>query len=188
MGIWGWISQNWFDLITVVGIVGGLWFTAVSLRSEAKTRRIANLLTLTQNHRALWEVFYQNVQLTRILDPSADIASLPVNHGEEIYTTALIQHLFSAYRAMQSDLTIKPEGLRLDVREFFELPFPKPCGRKSNRFRTKISSRSSKVVCQKNRRERTALPSISGMLNHNYCCRQICRSFSDREKSCDARI
>ena len=125
MEIGGWVTQNWFTLLSAVGIIGGLWFTAVSLRSEAKTRRIANLLTLTQNQRELLKVFYHNLELTRILDPSADIKSLPVNQGEEIYTSALIQHLSSAYRAMQSDLTVKPEGLRLDVGAFFTLPIPK---------------------------------------------------------------
>jgi len=137
MGIWGWISQNWFSIFSTIGIIGGLWFTGISLRSEAKTRRIANLLTLTQNQRELWEVFYQNVQLTRILDPSADIASLPVNHGEEVYTSALIQHLSSAYRAMQSDLTIKPEGLRRDVHEFFQLPIPKSVWERIKPFQDK---------------------------------------------------
>jgi hypothetical protein len=134
MEIWGWISQNWFNLFSAVGIISGLWFTAISLRSETKTRRIANLLTLTHNQRELLQVFYQNLELTRILDASADTASLPVNRGEKIYTSALIQHLSSAYRAMQSDLTVKPEGLRRDVREFFELPIPKAVWEKTKRF------------------------------------------------------
>jgi hypothetical protein len=38
-----WISENWFNLFSAVGIIGSLWFTAVSLRSDTKTRRIANL-------------------------------------------------------------------------------------------------------------------------------------------------
>jgi hypothetical protein len=120
-----WLAQNWFDLLSVIGIVGGLLFTAISLHSEAKTRRVANLLTLTQNHRELWKVFYQNVQLTRILDASADLSSAPVNRGEEIYVNVLVQHLSSVYQAMKSDLTIKAEGLRRDVRNFFALPIPK---------------------------------------------------------------
>ena len=134
MGIWGWISQNWFDLFSAVGIISGLWFTAISLRSETKTRRIANLLTLTHNQRELLQVFYKNLELTRILDASADTASPPINRGEMIYTSALIQHLSSAYRAMQSDLTVKPEGLRRDVREFFELPIPKAVWEKIKPF------------------------------------------------------
>jgi hypothetical protein len=47
MEIWGWASQNWFNLFSTVGIIGSLWFAAAALRSETKTRRIANLLTIT---------------------------------------------------------------------------------------------------------------------------------------------
>ena len=47
MGIWGWLAENSFNLLSAVGIIGGLCFTAHSLRSETKTRRIANLLALT---------------------------------------------------------------------------------------------------------------------------------------------
>ncbi len=51
MGILRWLAENWFTLLNVIGIVGGLFFTGHSLRSETKTRRVANLLSLTQAHR-----------------------------------------------------------------------------------------------------------------------------------------
>lgn len=124
METWGWVTKNWFDLLSTIGIVSGLVFTAVSLRLETKTRRVANLLTLTQNHRELWKAFYRNVDLSRILDASADIKSLAVNRGEEIYVNVVIQHLACVYRALKYDLTIKPEGIRRDVRGFFSLPIP----------------------------------------------------------------
>jgi hypothetical protein len=134
MEIWTWVSQNWFEFLSSIGIIGGLWFNAVSLHSETKTRRIANLLTLTGNQRELLKVFYQNQPLTRVLDPAADTASLPINRAEEMYVSAMIQHLSSAYRAMQSDLTIKPEGIHRDVREFFTLPIPKFVWEKIKKF------------------------------------------------------
>ena len=125
MGIGEWFLQNWFNLFSVIGVIGGLTFTAISVRSDTETRRIGNLLTLTNNQRQLLQVFYQKLELSRILDSSADTESLTVNRGEKIYTSALIQHLASTFRAMKSDLTVKPEGLRRDVREFFSLPIPK---------------------------------------------------------------
>ena len=134
MGIWAWVAQNWFELVSVVGIIGGLCFTAVSLHSEAKTRRIANLLTLTGNQRELLKVFYHDQPLTRVVDASTDTTSRPVSRGEEMYVNAMIQHLSSAYRAMQSDLTIKPEGINRDVREFFVLPIPKSVWGKLKEF------------------------------------------------------
>ena len=125
MGIGDWILQNWFNLFSVAGVIGGLVFTAISVRSDTETRRIANLLTLTNNQRELLQVFYQKLDLSRILDGSADTESVPVNRGEKIYTSALIQHLASTFRAMKSDLTVKPQGLQRDVRDFFGLPIPK---------------------------------------------------------------
>jgi hypothetical protein len=134
MGIGGWVTQNWFDLFSAVGIIGSLWFTAISLRSDAKTRRVANLLTMTQSHRELWMEFYHNPELRRVLDPAADVSSQPVTPGEREFVNLVLQHLSSVYQAMQSDLTVKPEGLRRDVHEFFELPIPKAVWEKMKPF------------------------------------------------------
>ena len=49
MGFSPWITENAFELLNALGIVGGLFFTAHSLRSETKTRRIANLLAIHIN-------------------------------------------------------------------------------------------------------------------------------------------
>ena len=49
-----WILQNWFNVLSAIGIVASLMFTAVSVRAGTETQRISNLLLLTQNHRKLW--------------------------------------------------------------------------------------------------------------------------------------
>ena len=120
-----WISANWFTGLSAVGIVGSLVFTAVSFRSETKTRRVANLLALTHNHRELWSELLLNPNLARMLDPAADLSQHPVTRDETIYINMVIQHLGSAYQAMKSGLVVKPEGVRQDVRSFFSLPIPK---------------------------------------------------------------
>jgi 5S rRNA maturation endonuclease (ribonuclease M5) len=62
MGIREWLSQNLFNLFTVVGILGSWWCSIVALRrqtkameSDAKARRASNLLAITANHRELWK-------------------------------------------------------------------------------------------------------------------------------------
>lgn len=125
MGIEGWLTQNWFDLLSAVGIVASLLFTAVSLHSETKTRRVANLLALTQNHRELWRGFYQNADLTRVWDSLADTQVNPPTLAEQEFVNVVIHHLSSVYRATRYDLTVKPEGMARDVRAFFSLPIPK---------------------------------------------------------------
>ena len=110
--------------LNAVGVVGGLFFTASALRSEAKTRRVANLLTITKNHRNIWADFYRNPELARVLDTAADVAKKPVTREEEIFVNLVILHTNSVFYAMKDELVVKLEGLRRDVWWFFSLPIP----------------------------------------------------------------
>ena len=124
MGIEEWISQNFFNLFSVAGIIGGLWFTAISLRSETKTRRVANLLTITANHREVWKEFFGKPELARVIEPSANVENQPVTPAEEFFVNMVISHTSSVYEALKDDLVIKQENLRRDVKSFFSLPVP----------------------------------------------------------------
>lgn len=125
MGGLRWTIENGFTLLNAVGVVGGLLFTGISLHSETKTRRVANLLTLMQNHRALWSEYFRNPQLARVLNATADTGKHPVNRDEEIFVNLVIQHLSSVFHALRDELVVKPEGLRRDVWWFFSLPIPR---------------------------------------------------------------
>ena len=124
MGIEEWISQNFFNLFSVAGIIGGLWFTAISLRSETKTRRVANLLTITANHREVWKECFGKPELARVIEPSANVENQPVTPAEEFFVNMVISHTSSVYEALKDDLVIKQENLRRDVKSFFSLPVP----------------------------------------------------------------
>lgn len=125
MEIGGWVSQNWFNLLSAVGIIGSLFFTAVALRSETKTRRIANLLAITANHREVWHEFLNNREMARVRDASADTAKQPITDREWIFVTMVIHHMSSVYYAMSDRLVIKVEGLRRDIAQFLSLPIPR---------------------------------------------------------------
>lgn len=117
-----WFAENWFNLLSAVGIVGSLLFTGFNIRSEAKTRRIANLIALTQNHRDIWQQMLRRPGIGRVLDEHADLNTMPVTREEEVFVNLVIQHLNVVFHAMRDDLTIQPEGLRRDVAWFFSLP------------------------------------------------------------------
>jgi hypothetical protein len=119
-----WLADNWFTYLNALGVVGGLCFTGYSLHSETKTRKIANLLTLAQSHREVWKEVLREPKLNRVLSVDVDTDREPVTREEEIFVTLVIQHLGIVFRAMKSDLTIDPEGLRRDVWQFFSLPIP----------------------------------------------------------------
>ena len=120
-----WLAENWFTLFNSVGVIGGLWFTAVSLHSETKTRRVANLLTITANYREVWKDFFRSPELARVIEPSADLSKQPVTPAEEFFVNLIISHISSVYEALKDELLTKQEGLRQDVRSFFSLPVPK---------------------------------------------------------------
>jgi hypothetical protein len=126
-----WFTENWFDLFSSLGIIGGLWFTAVSLRSETKTRRVANLLTITANYREIWKEFFQWPELVRVIDPSADLIKEPVTPDEEFFVNMVVSHTSSVYEALKDELLTKQEGLRRDVGLFFALPIPKAVWQKT---------------------------------------------------------
>ena len=126
-----WLTENWFNLFSSLGIIGGLWFTAVSLHSETKTRRIANLLAITANYREVWKEFFQFPELARVLDPAADVTKQPVTPAEEIFVGLIISQMASVYYATNDELLIKLEGSRRDMGLFFSLPVPKAVWTKS---------------------------------------------------------
>jgi hypothetical protein len=125
MGIGEWIFQNWFNLFSAVGIIGGLCFTAISLHSETETRRIANLLTITANHREVWKVFLNDKGLARVRDASADTTQQPVTDAERVFVSFVIFHMSSVFYAMNDQLVVTVEGLRRDIAQFFSLPIPR---------------------------------------------------------------
>jgi hypothetical protein len=124
MGIWGWLANNSFSLLSAIGIIGGLWFTALSFRSEAKTRRIANLINITGSHRDVWKVYFNSPDLVRVFDGRANISKHPINQKEEIFVNMVIAHIATVFYAMKNELVIKQEGLRRDVAQFMSLPIP----------------------------------------------------------------
>jgi hypothetical protein len=82
MGIVEWISQNWFESLTVTCGICGLWFSAFAIhqntkaqKEETKARKTSNLLAITANHREIWKEIFYRPDLSRVLDDSADVAN-----------------------------------------------------------------------------------------------------------------
>jgi hypothetical protein len=125
MPMGAWITENWFNLLSAVGIVGSLLFTAVSLRSSTKSRRISNLLTITSHHREIWSQLYHRPELARVKDATVDLTRNPITQEENLFVKFLILHLSSTYHAMKNGIFLKPSALSKDIKSFFRLPIPK---------------------------------------------------------------
>src|SRR5438105_5056258 len=100
MGFLQWVSQNWFSLLQSIGIIGSLLFTGISLRMDARTRRASNVLTITQQHHELWTNFLKRPELSRVLDPNADLKSNAVTREEQMFILLLLVHLSTSLEVL----------------------------------------------------------------------------------------
>jgi hypothetical protein len=119
------ISYNWFAIIQTTAVAAGLFLIGSAVLLEAQARRVQNLIQLTQQHRDLWERMYSQPELSRILDPAADLLKVGVTAEEEMFVVFIILHLSSTYYALRSGFFRKPHGLRKDIERFFSLPVPR---------------------------------------------------------------
>jgi hypothetical protein len=122
MGALHWVSAHWFDLVQSLGIIASLTFTGVTFRTDARSRRVTNLIELTKQHREIWTELNRRPELSRVLDTSADLERKPVMPEEERFVRTLILHLNSTYQAMKNGVYMKPDGLGTDIRRFFSRP------------------------------------------------------------------
>lgn len=123
-GLLLWIGNHAFDLLSAVGIISSLGFTAVSFREDTRSRRLNNLVRLTEQHRDIWEESQNNPRLSRVRDSKADLYTKPVTAEEAQFVMLLMFHLHCWYRAILGKEVSDLEGLEKDIRSFFERPIP----------------------------------------------------------------
>jgi len=126
-----WLLNNWFDLLQSVGIIASLLFTASSLRSEMQTRRVANLFSITENHRSIWTEIHKRPALERVLNPQVEIRALEITQEEELFVNFVIFHMNAVFYARKVGLLFELEGLRQDIGYFLSLPIPNAIWKKS---------------------------------------------------------
>jgi hypothetical protein len=117
-----WVALHWLDLLQSIGIVGGLLFTAHTIRADAKSRRIANLIAFTQQHREIWKQMYERPELARVLQDKVNLTRSPITTDERLFAKLLILHLDSVHRAMKEDMFVSLSGLQTDIRMSFARP------------------------------------------------------------------
>jgi hypothetical protein len=125
MGAFAWIAGHWVDLLQSVGIIGGLVFTAHSIRKEARARQIGNMMAAAQQHHAIWKELYDRPHLLRVVDENAVLDEKPITDEEQMFVSSIIIHLDSIHRAIKAKMFLSQEGLRRDVKGFLSRPVPK---------------------------------------------------------------
>ena len=125
MEVLHWLKSNWFNLFQSLALVGSLLFTGLSLRIDAKVRRVSNRLEIAKQHREIWSHLYARPELKRVLDASADLQAKPTTSEERMFVTFLVIHLAGAHRAEVAHFHTPPQKLGADIRHFFSFPVPR---------------------------------------------------------------
>lgn len=120
-----WLSENWFLFLQSAGIIGGLLFTALSIRQATTARRVTDLLTLTEQHRELWNEVYRRPDLGRVFASTIDLIANPVTIAEERFLNEVVVHFTTGWQLARKKSLITIEALKADLGSFFELPLPR---------------------------------------------------------------
>jgi len=123
MGLLNWLVHNGFDAFQTLAIVVSFGVTVYTLRRDYRIRRLANTFEINRQHRDLWLHFSERPELASILESSA--RNQPISAAESEFVNLVILHLKLAHRAIQDRLYDAPEGLAVDIREFFRKPIPR---------------------------------------------------------------
>lgn len=117
--------DNWFQLLQSIFIVAGFAITALSFRSDIRSRKVSVLLRLIENYRDTWHGFMAKPELSRVLEDEVDLKKAPIKDDERCLATAqLIIHLSSVFVAQKMRQIPPIEGMERDVRSFFSKPIP----------------------------------------------------------------
>ncbi len=117
-----WVAEHWLDFLQSVGIICGLLFTVHTIRTDAKGRRIANLIVFSQQHRDIWKQMYAHPELARVFASEVDLDRAPVTNNERLFAQLLILHLDSVHRAIKEDMFVSLSGLQQDIRMSLAAP------------------------------------------------------------------
>ena len=105
-------------------MASGLMAT-VTLRREARARRMGDYLTVVTHHRELWSEAHRRPDLARLFQTEVDLVGAPVTVAEEEYLNLVIDHFYTGWVLVNDGIVLKAKVLAADTRAFFSLPVPR---------------------------------------------------------------
>jgi hypothetical protein len=130
-----WASNNWFNLIQTVGIMGSLWMTAAAANREAKSREVENLIALKNQHDELWSRVLEKPEFERIFRRDESVAEAEPTFTESTFIGIVFVHFQTGWKLASKGAIITRSELASDMRDFFSLPLPRSVWKKTRAFR-----------------------------------------------------
>jgi hypothetical protein len=129
-----WLHDNWSNAIGALGIIGGLYFTAVSFKHTAKSTDSQNIFSLKAEHRALWQDASQRKELRRVFLSDVDLSKPPTIEEDEFLNLVFV-HYETGWQMARPDGPLTPKMLAADIRGFFRRPLVRKVWESSKQFR-----------------------------------------------------
>src|SRR5688500_880802 len=134
MGILGWVTRHWFDILQTASILAGFFTGAYTIWTNTIERKIGNLFALTNAHREIWSRLYEQKELSRVLSPSVNLRNEPVTLEEELFVHGLILHVRTAFKARELGMQFDDDAVAAGIRQFFNRPIPRTIWERSKVF------------------------------------------------------
>ena len=115
--------------------MGSLLLAAAAARRGAKAREIENLLTITENHRNLWNEAHQRDDLARIFQTDIDALKNPATVAETEFLNVIFNHYQTGWNLSKAGAVVTLAEMKADVRGFFSLPLPRAVWEKTKKYR-----------------------------------------------------
>ncbi len=116
-------SLTFFQVAQLSLIAFGLAFTAVQLRRTARAARVANLLTLTKNHRELWTMLLSDENLRSIILSGREVESIKdLTFEEQQMINFFLLHMATAFELHRFGLITRNGASATDIAALMNLP------------------------------------------------------------------
>lgn len=138
--IFAFLQENWIEVgSAVAGLITILLgiLTYQSGKEKAKQERAKFNFSVDKSYDRIWSKYEENPKLSRITADSVDLKKQPVTLSEERFVLAMLTHITSTMKAIELGTYAEPEGMELDIVDFFTKPVPRAIAKKTLKFQSK---------------------------------------------------
>ncbi len=120
-----WLAENWLEVVQTAAVLSGLAVAVSTLKLDVGVRKTEFVLKMNEAHRNIWDKLIDRPELSRVLDPAADIVSSPATVQESRFVQSAILHIATVLQAVAEGAYDPGPGMDEDIREFLALPIPR---------------------------------------------------------------
>ncbi len=123
------------SIVKLILIAIGTLLAIVTIRRNTNSTKVSNLLAITQGHRDIWSKAMDDPDISKILNTEFDISS--ITPKQKMFINFIIMHFSASFEAEKKGALIEVEQLKLDARNFFNLPAPNHVWNNNQKFQNK---------------------------------------------------